>query len=103
MEECVPQKPKRKTVHTSSDPHSAEARRELEEAHEKWISDNTEMSRISWKEALSHLYDLYDQIKAQELEQHTRDIEAAHGAQKYGEAWRVVNEITGRKKQRKAR
>ena len=28
----------------------------------------------------------------------TGNIEGMHGAQKYGEAWRVVNEITGRKK-----
>ena len=98
MEECVPKKPKKRTVHTSSDPRIAEARRLAEESHEKWISDDTEMSKVSWKEALSHLYDLYDQVKAEELEQQTQEIEAAHGAQKYGEAWRVVNEITGRKK-----
>jgi exonuclease III len=101
-EECVPQKPKKRTVHTSSDPRIAEAREVADEAHEKWISDDTEASKISWKEALSHLYDLYDQITAEELEQRTRDIEAAHDAQKYGEAWQVVNEITGRKKAKEA-
>ena len=35
-----------------------------------------------------------------ELEAQIRTIEASHEAQKYGEAWKVVNEITGRKRAR---
>ena len=33
-----------------------------------------------------------------ELEAQIRTIEASHEAQKYGEAWKAVNEITGRKR-----
>ena len=44
------------------------------------------------------MYQIYDQVKEQDLEEHTRTIEEAFGAHQYGEAWRVVNEISGRKK-----
>ena len=37
-------------------------------------------------------------VKEQALEQEISNIESSHGAQKYGEAWKTVNEITGRKK-----
>ena len=47
---------------------------------------------------LDELYTVYDLVKEQELEERTHTIEAAFGAQQYSEAWRVVNEISGRKK-----
>ena len=41
---------------------------------------------------------MYDSVKEDELEQHIHNIEKCQGEQQYGEAWRVVNEITGRKR-----
>ena len=38
------------------------------------------------------------QVREVELEAQIRTIEASHEAQKYGGAWKVVNEITGRKR-----
>ena len=42
----------------------------------------------------------YDQVREVELEAQIRTIEASHEAQKYGEVWKVVNEISGRKRAR---
>ena len=39
MEECVPLKPKKNTVRTSSDPRVIEARGKAGEAHNKWNKD----------------------------------------------------------------
>ena len=98
MEECVPLKPKRKSVHTSTNPRVVEARRKADEAHASWDTDSSDENRAAWRLALGELYKTYDQIKEQELEEHSRSIEAAFGAQQYGEAWRVVNAMTGRKR-----
>ena len=37
-------------------------------------------------------------MKEQELEAQTQNIENAHGTMRYGEAWKAVNNVTGRKK-----
>ena len=47
---------------------------------------------------MNDLYTAYRNVQEQELEEHIRTIEQSHGDQQYGEAWRVVNDITGRKK-----
>ena len=98
MEECIPKRGKKATVHTSSDPCVVESRREADEAHQKWDDDSTHENKEAWKHAIKNLYQVYDQIKDQELEAQTRNIEAAYGAQKYGEAWKTVNHVTGRKR-----
>ena len=41
---------------------------------------------------------MYEQVRDEELEAQIRSIELAHGAQKYGEAWKTVNDMTGRKR-----
>ena len=47
------------------------------------------------------MYTRYDRIKEKELENHINNIKNHHGEQQYGEAWRVVNEITWRKRSKK--
>ena len=85
MEEYVPQKPKRKSVHTSKNPQVVAARQKADEAHTKWNTDGSDDDRAAWKLALNKLYETYDQVKEQELEGHSCTIEAAFGAQQYGE------------------
>ena len=40
MEKCVPQKPKRKTVHTSTNPQVVAARKRADDAHNTWDRDS---------------------------------------------------------------
>ena len=98
MKECLPERKRRKTALRSSDPRVVAARQEAEKAHLVWEANQSGTSKDTWKQALSNLYAVYDQVKEQEIEGHIRNIETAHGAQKYGEAWKVVNDITGRKR-----
>lgn len=102
MEECVPLKPKRKSIHTSTDPHVVPARDKADEAHNKWDQDSSAENRAAWRLALDELYQVCDQVKAKELEEQTQSIEEDFGAQQYGEAWRVVNEMSGRKKSKES-
>ena len=85
MKECVPLRPKRKSVRTSTNPQVVAARRKAEEAHETWDREATEDNKVLWKEALRQLYETYDQVKEQELEEKTKTIEEAFGARQYGE------------------
>lgn len=98
MEECVPVKPKKNTVRTSTNPRVIDARAKADEAHDRWDTDSTDGNRVAWKLAVSQLYEIYGQVKEEELEEKTRAIESTYGAMQYGEAWRVVNEVTGRKR-----
>ena len=97
MEEVVPKKPKKKAERRSSHPSVIKARKEASDAQSTWEADKSDENQETWKRALSNLYVVYDQIKEHEIDSHISKIEATHGAQQYGEAWRTVNEITGRK------
>ena len=96
--DCVPEKSRKKPAIRSSNPRVVQARQKAESAHLEWENNSTEDNKEAWKLALRNLYKAYDNIKEKDLEQHTIDIEKSHGEQQYGEAWRVVNQITGRKK-----
>jgi hypothetical protein len=37
-------------------------------------------------------------VDDEEVVRQVQNIETAHGGQRYGEAWKAVNEITGRKR-----
>ena len=97
MEMHVPQKPKKKAERRSAHPRVIEARQEAKDAQSTWEANQSDDNHEAWKQALNKLYEVYDQVSEEELESHIRNIEATHGAQQYGEAWRTVNQITGRK------
>jgi len=100
MEECVPRRSKKNAIPISTDQRVAETRRVAGVAHHIWDTDNSEENKEAWRLALNDLYLVYEQVQEQALEEQIRNIESAHGDQKYGEAWRTVNEITGRKRAR---
>jgi hypothetical protein len=47
---------------------------------------------------VNNLYQIYKLEQEEELAEQIHDIQTAHGEQRYGEAWKFVNEITGREK-----
>ena len=83
------------TAIRSNNPAVIEARNKSETAHREWEANKSEANKEAWKQALRELYKMYDSVKEDELEQHIHNIEKCQGEQQYGEAWRVVNEITG--------
>ena len=38
----------------------------------------------------------YDRIMGEELMERVQRVQAAHGDRQYGEAWKVINEMTAR-------
>ena len=98
MEECLPKKTKARKSLRSSNAQVVSARQKAQAAQSLYECTNTEEDKEAWSQALSNLYKVYNQVREVELEAQIRTIEASHEAQKYGEAWKVVNEISGRKR-----
>ena len=98
MEECVPTKEKIKKSHMSSNPQVLAARQAALAAQSQFQESNSEEDQAARVTARKNLYAVYEKVREEELEQKIKDIESSHGAQKYGEAWKTVNDITGRRR-----
>ena len=48
-------------------------------------------------EAKDRLYQLYERLKAGELEAKIKNAEEAHTKKTYGESWKLINDIRGHK------
>ena len=70
----------------------------MEEARLNFEWEPTAKRRGELNEAKQFLFSTYDTIKGEELMESVQRVQAAQGEQKYGEAWRVINEMTGRKR-----
>jgi hypothetical protein len=82
----------------SSDVRVNAARLEAQQAQSQNEASNTEDDKEIWSLAVQNLYQVYKLVDEEELVRQVQSIETAHGALRYGEAWKTVNEITGRKK-----
>ena len=98
MEECLPKQTRSKKILRSSNVRVEEARLEAQQAQSKYESSKCEDDKELWAQALHNLYQAYKLVEEEELVEQIQNIEAAYGDQKYGKAWKTVNEITGRKR-----
>ena len=98
MEECVPKRKKTKRTSRAQHPSVVAARQAVETTHTAYKTSKSDENHLLWKQALQHLYETYDNVKESELADKIEVIEQAHDSAKYGEAWKVVNKITGRKR-----
>ena len=96
--ECVPVMERVRTSPRSKHPEVVAARKEVEEARQSFNRERTAESREVLNEAKQHLFSTYDKIMGEELTEKVRRVEVAQGEQRYGEAWRVINEMSGRKR-----
>ena len=95
---CVPVQDKTRSSLRSRHPEVVAARARLEEARLSFGQEPTAERRGILNEAKQHLFIIYDNIKEEELMERVRRVQSAHGERQYGEAWRVINEMTGRKR-----
>ena len=98
MVECLPKKTRSKKALRSSDDRVKTARQEAQQVQSQFEASNSEDDKELWTQAVQNLYQIYKLVEEKELVRQIQNIEAAHGCQKYGEAWRTVNEITRRKR-----
>ncbi|KAJ8372628.1 hypothetical protein AAFF_G00280930 [Aldrovandia affinis] len=95
---CVPVLDKTRTSLQSRHPDVVVACGRVEEARLGYVSDPTVERRGILNEAKQLLFSTYDKIKGEELMERVQRVQAAQGERQYGEAWRVINEMTGRKR-----
>ena len=72
-------------------------RERMKEAFQKFSTTDLEGDNQLLKEAKEMLYATYTRLNEEDLREKVDRIQSVHGAGKYGEAWRVINEVTGRK------
>ena len=94
--ECIPKRTRAKKTLRSSDDWLKEARQYAQQALNQFEASNLENDKVVWTQAIQKLYQTYRLAEEEQLVRQIQTIETAHGDQKYGEAWRTVNEITGR-------
>ena len=95
---CVPMMERISTSRRSKHPDVVAARQNVEEARLIFEKEPTVARRMELNEAKQLLFSTYDTIIGVELMEKVQRVQVAQGEQKYGEAWRVINEMTGRKR-----
>ena len=95
---CVPKRRRVKASLCTKHPDVLTARQKVEEASQKLEEVSSEENRTQLKEAKEFLFRTYDRLNEEKTMEMVDRIQAAQGDGRYGEAWKVVNEMTGRKK-----
>ncbi|ELT95775.1 hypothetical protein CAPTEDRAFT_214809, partial [Capitella teleta] len=97
MESCVPEKEEKKCKSFLRHPEIVRAREMVETASKSVNATSDFKATQNLKEAKTLLYNTYDQLKEQEIKEKIHRVENLPDDSRYGEAWVVINEITGRK------
>ena len=82
----------------SNHPDVVEARKKVEGSHEKYIRGKSDELKDSLKAAQAQLFKVYDRLREEELEGKISEVEATSDRKRHGEAWKIVSEISGRRK-----
>ena len=71
--------------------------REMVDKAHKGYTESTNNDKVKWKTALQELYDVYERIREEEAMQKIEQIENTMDGQRFREAWKAVNKLSGRK------
>ena len=94
----VPLKKKRRRDLISQHPDIQRARLKLKNADMELQLHQSHDNEDSKKIAKEELKTTYKRLREEEVTKLARKIEAEYGGRRYGAAWKVINEITGRKR-----
>ena len=79
------------------DPRVTAIREEVEEAYKLFLSAGKESTmRDHYKEKKEQLYNMYATIDQEELTSKVAAAEQAHASSRHSEAWKLINDISGR-------
>ncbi|KAJ8413758.1 hypothetical protein AAFF_G00082650 [Aldrovandia affinis] len=65
-----------------------------------FVREGTAESQEELNGAKQQLFSTYDRIKGEELMEKVKKVETVHGERRYKESWKVINEMSGRKRSR---
>ena len=92
----VPEVQKAKRTHQSDHPDVVRARKAVDTARSTYTRNDSEQHLEDLKAAKSYLLSVYNRLKEEELAEKISLVEGASESMKYGEAWNIVNNISGR-------
>ena len=95
--ECVPVKDGARAPPRSKHPAVRAAREKATSARLDFDRERTEEKREALNEAKQLLFSAYDKIRGEEVAERMERVERAQGERRYGEAWKVIHEMTGRR------
>ena len=98
MKECVPVRERTRPSQRTKHPDIVDAREKVKRASRGFELNRDSESREVLNEAKQYLYSTYDRLKGEELREKVQRVEAAHGDMQYAESWKVINEMSGRKR-----
>ena len=93
----MPKRGKTKRSSISKHPEIIPITEMVDQAHKEYTESTNNNNKEKWKTALQELYDTYERIREEEAMQKIEQIENAMDGQRFREAWKVVNELSGRK------
>ena len=97
--ECLRKIPRKKKKVRSLDPRVKAMREEVEKAYQTFMANGrTDGLRQTYKERVQDLYRTYAIIEQEEVLEKVTEVENAHESMKHREAWKLINDISGRKK-----
>ena len=97
MEDLIPKVQKCKRSQTSSDPRVEAARTKADQAGSRYHQESNENNRYEYERAKKDLEETYNKITEEDLTYKIKIIEESHVNSQHGEAWKLINEISGRR------
>ena len=100
-EEMIPHKRKRKKKETACD-HRVECRRkEVNEAFSVYVNQPIGENEVNLQNAKELLKETYETVEREILEEQIKKVEIADERAQHSESWKLINEISNRKKSKK--
>ena len=96
----VPTKRRMRSFPISKHQNVIQARARMEEARRSYDKERNEENREVLNDAKHQLFNTYDQVKGDMLMEKVERVEAVHGERQYKESWKIINEMSGRKRPR---
>ena len=96
--QILPIAKKNKKRYLPEGPLITKAREDLEQASKNYETKRSKANRLTVKEKKQKLKDAYEELEEKELTGRINEIRQSHANQQHAEAWKLINDITGRKK-----
>ena len=96
----VPTKRRMRTFPVSTHPDVVQARAQMVEARRRYEKERTVENQGMLNKTKEQLFSTYDQVKGEMLMEKVEKVEAVHGERQYKESWKIINEMSGRRRPR---
>lgn len=96
----VPAKGRLRASPRSKQPEVVRVRAQVAEARRNYEIEGTAVSQEELNSAKQQLFNTYGRIRGEEVLEKVKRVETEHGEQRHKESWKIINEMSGRKRAR---